>query len=179
MTKSEAKQVEQFAALMQKSTEELQQILQSMHLSSGESKQEMVRAIVQAGFSPQMTDQPQALAIKTAQDEEAQEFVRKANARILPQGANKQVIRSKIKRRQFTFVNRDGQEYSISCPCVALKPETAEMILNKGWVMPLENQVQLIQAMKEDITQFECYLIRKRDSRSKFYLMMHVVKKAA
>lgn len=181
MTKSQrevdqAAQIKQFLALKEKSLEELQGMLTQMHLDTEGEKEDLVRRIITAGFSPQSLTVPQALALRTSADPEAAEWVRMVNSWILPQDSNGRCITSKIIRREFTFTNRDGETYKLSCPCAPrpMKSEYIQKVLEKGWVSPLDNQIELIKTLSESPENYICYLIRKRDRNSKWYTMIHV-----
>jgi hypothetical protein len=173
-TQAESLKVQMFLNLRKDPVEILQEKARNLGLDDNGSVLDIARRIANSSSVPQVTAAPQAFALKSKDTPEAQEFIRKANARILPQD-NGKVLRQKMKVRAFLFLDKNGVEYSSECPFVSLKNETALTILSKGWIYSLENQRALLVQMQKDITQFSCSLIRKKTANDgRFYLMLHV-----
>lgn len=139
-------------------------------------KEDLIRALVAASSVVQEPDLPQALAIST-KDPEAKSFVQKANAYILPQSPDGRVLREKMKVRHFALPNKEGQLYQVKCPYTSVKSETLTTILDKGWLLPLDNQRALYTQLKTNPAAFDVYLIRKKSIQGKFYLMLFCQKK--
>ena len=175
MKMNEQDQIQLFTELKEKETSELMAMLETRGLETAGEKLELINRIIRSGPLAQIDSfQPQALAIQTKGNDNAQEWMRCANARILPQDKDGNLLTSKINRKVFTFVKKDGGTYEVNCPYVRAKPETVQMLLDNGWVSPLDNQVDLINQMRKDITNFQCSFIRKRDSKNHWYTMVHV-----
>lgn len=143
------------------------------------TKEDLIRRLVNTVGVQQNVEAPQAFAIRSQGDQEAQEFVRAANARILPQDPQTgKVLRDKMLVRTFQFLDRDGNNYEMDCPCVQLRDETTAKMVEKNWLFALDSQRNLIAALREKPADFICHLIRKKTTDDgRFYLMVHVVKR--
>lgn len=139
----------------------------------------LVRRLVNSALISQNTTAPQAFAVKSDANEEAQEFARAANARILQQDPTTgQVIRTKLFQKPFKMTDKLGNQYEVRCPFVPAKNETVKLMATKGWLSPLETQYELLNMLKETPEAFSCNLIRKRTGTDgRWYLMLHVQKK--
>lgn len=170
--------VQMFLSLKKEPIEILQERAREQGLDDSGTVTDLARRLTNATSVEQSVFGPQAFALKSKEDAEAQQFMRRANARILPQDLEGRVIKQKLRKRPFRFTDKNGAEYVAECPFVELKNETALMILDRGWIYPLENQRQLVAEMRKDITKFSCHLIRKKTpTDGRFYLMMHVERK--
>lgn len=176
----EAQQVVLFTELNEMTPYELGQILHSRSLTTEGTKIEMIQRIIRSEPTSQGVNEPQALALATGGPEtEATLWMQALNAVILPQNEKGELQKDKVKKKRFKFTQRDGGTYVLNCPYVPAKSETIQMVIDKGWVVPLESQVELLIRMKDDLGQFICFFIRKRDSNSKWYTMVWVQKKVA
>jgi hypothetical protein len=139
------------------------------------TKEDMIRRIVNLSGVQQNVSAPQAFALKTAHDVEAQEFVRAANARILPQDERGKVVRERMQSKAFKFLDKNGSIYEAECPFVVLSIATLDKILKKDWLHALDTQRELLVALQDTPTRFACHLIRRKTGTDgRFYLMLHV-----
>lgn len=147
-----------------------------LELEHSGSQLDLIRRLVNYSSVAQNSSEPQAFAIKSKDDEEAQEFVRTANSRILPQdSATGKVIRQKMFKKGFRFLDKTGAIYESECAYVPLRPETTLKMIQKNWLHSLETQRELLSMMKANINDFNCNLIRKKTpGDGRFYLMLHV-----
>jgi len=173
-SQADQKKIQEFLNLKSQSVELLQERARDLNLDDSGDVTELARRISKYSLVEQVSIQPQAFALKSQSNTEAQQFMRRANARILPQDLHGRVVKSRVKKRAFLFADKKGKQYSADCPFVQLRNETAQLILDKEWIYPLDNQKELISEMRSNINKFNCSLIRKQTSSDgKFYLMLH------
>lgn len=136
----------------------------------------LVRRLVNSALISQNTVAPQAFAVKSDANEEAQNFARAANARILQQDPKSgQVIRAKLFQKPFQLTDKQGNIYEVRCPYVRAADDTVKKMAEKGWLSPLESQYELLTILKETPELYVCHLIRKRTGTDgRWYLMLHV-----
>lgn len=173
MNEKQQLQVERFIQLKKLNQDELQVLARELGVDASLTGPDLVQAVIKAEQMPQSWKLPQAFALKTKHDNEAKEFVRLANAAILPQ-VDGALDTTKIKKRSFPFATKNGDTYEVPCPYVKTKDATLKMLLEKDWLVALPSQAKLLGMLREDPTKFECNFVRRQDKNKRFHLMLHV-----
>jgi hypothetical protein len=149
----------------------------NLAINSQWQKEDLIRGIIEAVETKQNVVSPQAFAIRTKDNTEAETFVRLVNSVILPQDKDGKVQRNRMKIRSFEFPDKDGKLYKLDCPFSPLKPETLKMLIERGWLKALDSQKDLLDSLKKNMGEYEFFFIRKKNQASRFYLMLHVARK--
>ena len=166
------KRIQQFLALKKKGEPELRAMLEGFSAGTVGGKAELVSRLCSLGFAEQESLAPQAIALRTKDNEDATAFERRARDYILPQDENGNLVRSKVTRKNFDFVTRDGKSYTEQCPCVLVKTETLKLVLDREWLVPTQSQRELVAMLGFKPKLFTVHFIRKR-SNDRYWTMLH------
>lgn len=170
----EAVDIDQFLKLQAKPLNEIQAIARGMSLVVTENKDEMIRTMMKNVSRRLDITRPQTIPLVT----------RDPKGELMPVADKvfrkwRQAMLNSYTTRNFNLTNRKGKEYKLTLKYMKCGRETLDYILENSWFMSLEENQNLIDALKVNPGHFNINVIQKPDMHGNTWLMLHVEPRAA
>jgi len=169
-------EVEQYLLLQKKSEQELRVVCGEMDLKTEGTKEQLIDQLASLETKQQRSILvPQAIPLRT-RDENMQPL----DAAIeTMRHWRKMIFTAKNNVKQFKLLSREGKPYTTDLPYIKCSTETLKKIIEKGWILPLDYNRDLIGLLKTEPDRFIANIIQKPDSKGKSWLMLHLTPLAA
>lgn len=162
---------DQFLTLQEKSELELRAIAEGMGLKAQGSKGQLVSAILELGIKQQYNVLvAQALPLRT-RDNDGTPF---DDAIAAFKNWRRLIFEAKGNRKQFQLINSKGKTYLANLKYADCSEATLLHILTEGWLLPLENQRDLVALLKQKPSEFKTTIIQKPATTGNSWLMLHI-----